>query len=51
MSQTIEIVPYQVSWPETFERIAAELWLGLGDLAVRIDHIGSTSVSGLVAKM
>ncbi len=46
----IEIVPYKPEWPEEFRRIAVILRGGLGDLAVRIDHIGSTSVPGLAAK-
>jgi len=43
-------VPYRTQWPEEFLRIAHELRAGLGDLALRIDHIGSTSVPGLAAK-
>jgi GrpB-like predicted nucleotidyltransferase (UPF0157 family) len=46
----VEIVPYQAGWPLEFRRIAAGLRAGLGDLALRIDHIGSTSVPGLAAK-
>lgn len=46
----IEIVPYHPEWPAEFERIAAALCGALGDLAVRVDHIGSTSVPGLAAK-
>ena len=46
----VEIVPYQTSWPREFERVAALLRLGLGSLALRIDHIGSTAVPGLAAK-
>jgi putative glutamine amidotransferase len=38
------------SWPARFEREAAELRALLGDVVVRIDHVGSTSVPGLVAK-
>ena len=48
--KTISIVPYQPDWPEEFRRLAAELRRQLGDLALRIDHIGSTSVPGLAAK-
>ncbi len=44
------IVPYQESWPAEFEAIAARLRAGLGELALRIDHIGSTAVPGLAAK-
>jgi len=46
----IEIVPYKDSWPLEFHQIASNLRQGLGELALRIDHIGSTSVPGLAAK-
>jgi GrpB-like predicted nucleotidyltransferase (UPF0157 family) len=46
----VEIVPYQASWPLEFQAIAASLRQALGDLALRIDHIGSTAVPGLPAK-
>ena len=46
----ISIVSYQDSWPEEFQKIAAPLREALGDLALRIDHIGSTAVPGLDAK-
>ena len=46
----IDIVPYQSRWPVEFREIAAVLQRGLGPLALRIDHIGSTAVPGLAAK-
>jgi GrpB-like predicted nucleotidyltransferase (UPF0157 family) len=46
----VDIVPYQNSWPGEFLTIAKTLRQGLGDIAKRIDHIGSTSVPGLAAK-
>lgn len=46
----IEIVGYRASWSDEFQEIAAWLRSGLGDLALRIDHIGSTSVPQLCAK-
>jgi GrpB-like predicted nucleotidyltransferase (UPF0157 family) len=46
----LEIVAYKPDWPAEFDRIAAGLRMALGDLAVRIDHIGSTAVPGLAAK-
>ena len=46
----VEIVPYQEKWPSEFQSIAASLRRALGELALRIDHIGSTSVPGLSAK-
>lgn len=50
MSETIEIIPYSPLWPEEYNRIAQELKTALGDDALAIDHIGSTSVPGLPAK-
>lgn len=46
----IIVIPYQEQWPAEFQRIATDLQQSLGDLALRIDHIGSTSVPGLAAK-
>ncbi len=46
----VEVVDYKETWPEEFRRIASRLRQGLGPLALRIDHIGSTSVPGLAAK-
>jgi GrpB-like predicted nucleotidyltransferase (UPF0157 family) len=45
-----QIVDYKESWPQEFAQIARQLREGLGDLALRIDHIGSTAVPGLAAK-
>jgi len=41
---------YDLRWPEEFVSISERLAAGLGPLALHIDHIGSTSVPGLVAK-
>ena len=46
----IEIVPYRFHWSTEFQQIGAELRKVLGHLALRIDHIGSSSVPGLGAK-
>ena len=46
----IVIEEYNPNWPAEFETIKAHLQQTLGDLAVQIDHIGSTSVPGLGAK-
>jgi GrpB-like predicted nucleotidyltransferase (UPF0157 family) len=46
----LEIIAYQERWPLEFREIAADLRTGLGVFALRIDHIGSTSVPGLAAK-
>lgn len=46
----IEIVDYDSSWPQKFEAHAATISGALGGSALRIEHIGSTSVPGLPAK-
>ena len=46
----ITIVPYDLRWPAEFEAIASPLREAARTLALRIDHIGSTSVPGLAAK-
>jgi len=46
----IVIQAYNPEWPKEFEVIRAALQDVLGPRAIRIDHIGSTSVPGLGAK-
>jgi len=46
----IIVVPYDHQWKNEFQQIGSMLRDRLGDLAIRIDHIGSTSVMGLDAK-
>ena len=46
----VVVVPYDISWRSDFEKIKNELESALGDLAVGVEHIGSTSVEGLSAK-
>jgi GrpB-like predicted nucleotidyltransferase (UPF0157 family) len=46
----IVIEEYNPAWPQEFEGIKAALQQALGLLALRVDHIGSTSVPGLGAK-
>jgi GrpB-like predicted nucleotidyltransferase (UPF0157 family) len=46
----IVINDYNPTWPKEFEVLRLSLLEILGSLALRIDHIGSTSVPGLGAK-
>jgi GrpB-like predicted nucleotidyltransferase (UPF0157 family) len=46
----IEISAYQPVWPQRFGKEAAQLQAGLGPVALRIEHVGSTAVPGLAAK-
>jgi GrpB-like predicted nucleotidyltransferase (UPF0157 family) len=46
----VEIVPYDDSWPSLYDTWSHRLATALGPIAKRIEHIGSTAVSGLPAK-
>ena len=46
----VALEKYNPAWPEQFARQAERIGAALGDLALRIEHIGSTSVPGLAAK-
>jgi GrpB-like predicted nucleotidyltransferase (UPF0157 family) len=46
----IEIMPYQDRWPQEFLAIGSAIGDTLGNNALRVDHIGSTSVPGLDSK-
>jgi GrpB-like predicted nucleotidyltransferase (UPF0157 family) len=46
----IAIVSYQATWEAEFMQLGRHLRHYLGDLALRIDHIGSTASPGLAAK-
>ncbi|MBI4480911.1 MAG: GrpB family protein [Acidobacteria bacterium] len=46
----ITIVDYDPAWPEKFRQHASTISIALGNAALRIEHIGSTSVSRLAAK-
>jgi dephospho-CoA kinase len=44
------VVDYDSTWPAQAARLAARLRFGAGARALRVDHVGSTSVPGLAAK-
>lgn len=50
MSSRINIADYDSRWPEQFETLRSRIAAALGDLAIAIEHIGSTAVPGLAAK-
>ena len=43
-------MPYDERWAQDFEAIASEIRNALGELALAIEHVGSTAVPGLSAK-
>jgi GrpB-like predicted nucleotidyltransferase (UPF0157 family) len=46
----VRVVDYDPSWPELFEALRATIWSAVSDVALAIEHVGSTSVPGLAAK-
>jgi GrpB-like predicted nucleotidyltransferase (UPF0157 family) len=50
VADRIEIVDPRPQWAAEFQSLGVALRCELGDLAERIDHIGSTSIAGLAAK-
>ena len=50
MRDAIIIEPYSPEWQVLFEDLGRRLRATIGDTALRIDHIGSTSIPGLAAK-
>ena len=50
MKREMLLVPYDGGWAEQFEEIKAELTAIFGELAVDIQHFGSTAVKGMRAK-
>jgi GrpB-like predicted nucleotidyltransferase (UPF0157 family) len=50
LTRPIELRDYDPRWAELYAEHAARLGAALGERAVRIEHVGSTSVPGLAAK-
>ena len=50
MTKRVSVVPYDDTWPTLFEVEAEQLRTVLGTNLRVIEHVGSTSVPGLVAK-
>lgn len=46
----IQLIAYDPTWPVLFQNEASRIRGVLGDRALRIEHVGSTSVPGLAAK-
>lgn len=50
ITKHVVVLPYDEQWKHDFLQIKAELANVLGQLAMEIEHVGSTSVQGLSAK-
>src|SRR5690348_3744996 len=48
--RSVSIVSYDPEWPRRFEDLCARIRPAVADLALAIEHVGSTSVPGLAAK-
>jgi GrpB-like predicted nucleotidyltransferase (UPF0157 family) len=46
----IVVVDYDPAWPEHFEHVRSRVWPAVADVALAVEHVGSTSVPGLAAK-
>jgi GrpB-like predicted nucleotidyltransferase (UPF0157 family) len=49
-TRPVEIVPYDSNWPLRFDAFARAIRDALGQIALAVEHVGSTSVPGLAAK-
>ncbi|MCL2543869.1 MAG: GrpB family protein [Nocardioidaceae bacterium] len=49
-STDVRVVTADPAWPETYAEVALGIREALGGVVVALDHVGSTSVPGLVAK-
>ena len=49
-SRTVVVVDYDEEWPRLFEKLRAHIWPVVAEVALRIEHVGSTSVPGLASK-
>jgi GrpB-like predicted nucleotidyltransferase (UPF0157 family) len=48
--RTVVVVDYDSAWPELFQQLRMPVWSVVQDVAVSIEHVGSTAVPGLAAK-
>jgi GrpB-like predicted nucleotidyltransferase (UPF0157 family) len=47
---SLGVVDYDPGWPRLFETLRASIWSAVGDIAISVEHVGSTAVPGLAAK-
>jgi len=49
-NDTVHLAPYDPSWPQQYEAEAAKIRGALGERALVLEHVGSTSIPGIPAK-
>ncbi len=50
LNAQIYLAPYDPAWPAQYEAEAAKISAALGEAALALEHVGSTSIPGLPAK-
>ena len=50
-TKRVVVVPYDEAWENAFEEIKTEIEAEIGALIIGIEHVGSTSVEGMSAKL
>jgi GrpB-like predicted nucleotidyltransferase (UPF0157 family) len=48
--KSVHVAEYEPAWPAQFQALARRAADAVGDIAMAIEHVGSTSVPGLAAK-
>jgi GrpB-like predicted nucleotidyltransferase (UPF0157 family) len=46
----VVVLDYDPIWPQVFESLRVAVSAVLGNIAIAIEHVGSTSVPGLASK-
>ena len=49
-NDTVYLAPYDPAWPAWYEAEAAKIRAALGERALMLEHVGSTSIPGIPAK-
>src|SRR5262245_46588154 len=50
LNTSVDLHPYDSQWPTMYEKLRDQIRGALGDKALMLEHVGSTSVPGLSAK-
>lgn len=50
MTPVLQVLPYDAQWTAQFETLKERIWPWVGEHALIIEHVGSTSVPGLSAQ-
>ena len=50
LTKDIVISDYDPDWPRWFEGVRGHVWPAVEDVAIEVEHVGSTAVAGLAAR-